>query len=413
MDPNYFHYPHPSRQGFPVMYPYDYHMQWVHQPPPPPPSHPPPPPPPQVGKLVHINPAFYRQNVPLNQPLCSNPVTKRIIVNPKFFPGVQSSSDPAPVVQHQSVPAPTLVRQSPVRQVTYCTTDSPLRLVRIQADPPLKTSTPSNRQVKLRDPTIHNPHPATTVRFPVKLPSAKQSKTTSKYSWKKEEAQPDAEKSSKPALKPTKTLKTRYRLIKLHQARIGSPMVSSTPLKSTPTLRSRFKIDHRLKKKSTTKSPKACRVRLLPKLLQTKYKLIRKNRRSSLMGAGGTTPISRRPSLTSTPINRRPVLHPKLRSRFASVSTSFTNFSPKSTLVRSTVLQRRKVNAKAPKSGTSSNKKASKKKPKSGRYYQTSVDKSVDNNGVVSINDDDVDIGVKSQVPCRRPLGELPSFITL
>lgn len=191
-----------------------------------------------------------------------------------------------------------------------------------------------------------------------------------KYSWKKADTQVVKPTTRTPVKSPKISSKHKYSAVKL----MTSPRISSTPLRVFSN--SRFKVDNRLKKKFASKV-----VRPSPaKIVQTKYRLIIKR---------------------SLKCNVARIRNSSNRS---TVNRSFTNFrtplKTRSLVVRN--MKKTNSKAKAPK----------KKEPKScKRYYnnETQIEETKDD------EDDEVEITEKpsSSVKSRKPIGSLPSFITL
>lgn len=286
--------------------------------------------PPLRGNLVHVNPAFYPPPVPIN-----NPTTTKVIVNPKFFPSVQNEKTtvrPSPIVSSNSVP------------------DS--KLTCVVAEKKLPSTTPVSKSIERYHRSVVNVN------------------SRNKYSWKRADVQVIKPTSRSPVKSPKSFGKHKFNSSKL----TSGPRLSSTPLR--PFSNSRFKVDNRLKKKFASKIVRPS----LPKILQTKYRLIIKR------------------SLKCNVARAR-----NLSSR-STVNRSFTNFrSPLKT--RSLVVRNSKKiisKAKTPK----------KKELKiSKRYYnnETQIEEVKD--------DEDVEVEItekpSSSVKSRKPIGSLPSFITL
>ena len=269
---------------------------------------------------------------------------------------------------YQSVPVSKLevtsFKPAPINSKTTWTKPSPIRLSSSSGDR-------SRRKLNLSN----NPH------------------VKSKYKWKKVESSPQKPNSKQvyklirktPLLKPPKLatlllhrpadpLKWRLTPPKLTSTPVGSSSAMGTKGSKHRSVKSRFKLDNRTPKKklSTKQSP----AKTLPKILQTKYRLVRN----------------------------------KLANRSATaVNRSFSNF--KSSLTRPNLKLNRLISAK-PAKKTAKVSKAAKKQRK--RYYDEEESKQQSAAEDTIVLDESVEIGEK---PCgtknRAPLGLLPSFITL
>jgi hypothetical protein len=311
------------------------------------------------------------------------PNYSKIIVNPKFFPVVHHQEQQSVAVQPtQSLPEPkvsqcdyqlvpvakpkvTSFKPAPINSKTTWTKPNPIRL-----------SSSSGDRSRLKLNLSNNPH------------------IKSKYKWKKVECSPHKPKSKQvyklirktPLLKPPKLATLlMHRPADPLKWRLTPPKLTSTPLGSSSaigtkgfkprSLKSRFKLDNRMTKKklNTKQSPS----KNLPKILQTKYRLVRNKlaNRSSVVG----------------------------------VNRSFTNF--KSSLTRPNLKLNRLISAKPVKKTVKVSKSAKKQRK---RYYDEEESKQQSAVEDTSVLDESVEIGEKpSGTKNRAPLGLLPSFITL
>jgi len=303
--------------------------------------------PPLRSNLVHVNPAFYQPPTPISNPFSS---TSKVIVNPKFFPRIQNGM--------------AAVRPSPIVSSNIASDSKPTRVV--VEKKPLST-------LAVSKPIIN--HHRTVVN----------TNSRNKYSWKR----PDelavkpiirSQLAIKPIIRsplrsPKHSGKHKYNAAKL----MTTTRFCSTPIR--PFSNSRFKVDNRLKKKFASKIVRPS----LPKIVQTKYRLIIKR---------------------SLKCN---ISRSRISCNRSTVNRSFTNFKSalksRSLVVRNT----KKTNPKA--------KTQKKKEPKtSNRYYnnQTQIEETKD---AETKDDEDLEMEISEKpssiVKSRKPIGSLPSFITV
>ena len=332
-------------------------------------------PPPVRSNFVHINPAFFPSSN-VNHPTNPPPNSSKIIVNPKFFPVVhQQQQEQQTVLPTQSVAEPKLLTHQNVVPAVKVTSFKPAAVLNS------KTTWTKPSPIRL---------PSTGDRSRLKLNFSNQPQVKSKYKWKK------VESPNKPLSKHAYKLVRKTPLMKppklatllLHRPadplkwRLTPPKLTSTPVESPViglksykhrSLKSRFKLDNRVgKKKANTKQSTS---KLLPKILQTKYRLVR----SKLA--------------TRTGVNR-----------------TFSNFKSSLSRTNRTLNRLALKPTKSPSKKTSKTTKAKKKQRQ--RYYDE--EESKQQSGDTAMLDQSVAIGEKpSGRPNRLPLGELPSFITL
>jgi len=309
-----------------------------------------PPPPPIRGNLVHVNPAFYQPPAPINN--SSQTMMTKVIVNPKFFPSIQ---------QNEVAVVKPKLEDSVNRAVLNS------ELTNVPAAGKTSVTTPfskSNVKYSRSISTVGGKNCLNNIR--------------NKYSWKRVDTPPMHQLSgSRQVFKHTGHLKVTRSPVKS----IKSCVKLSSPQGSFAN--SRFKVDNRLKKKFAGKlANKMVRSPCLPKILQTKYRLIIKR------------------TLKRSTVNRS--------------FTNFSNFKARSMVVRNTIKKNRISNHHNNKSISNNKKKTpSAKNRKSNRYYN-----STENQLEETLNNDDDDEEVEiaekpSSVKSRKPIGSLPSFITL
>lgn len=341
------------------------------------------------GNLVHVNPAFFQ---PKFTSLNEVPHSKRIIVNPKFFPHVQNETTPAGLSSTtQDVLNAERIPPFQNSQVSNLKSNKITNHQQNKATPQTILNMEKPRQVLL-----HNmrPSPIRHVGDRTKLTKLHfiNNPSRSKYKWRKMESPlksvtirhayklvRKASVAKSPKMANMLTLRAQHDTFKM----LTPPKLTSTPVEAQPS-NSRFKLDNRArnKKKSIkSSSPRS----LLPKILHNKYQLIRnKCLKSNNL------------NLAKFAINR-------------SVNRSFTNF--KSPLCRPLVQHskrlQRMVNAVKP--NRSSKKTKSTKNKTRKRYYDEEAKAKLDDEVL-----DDIEIAEKPSGPkIRTPLGALPSFITL
>lgn len=341
------------------------------------------------GNVVHVNPAFLQSKIPLTNNM---PNSNRIIVNPKFFPHVQNemlNGEQSAVHDNINIKPASLPQ---IRQ----TVTGPFKQQVVNSSRPLV----SNHKMLMTQHLTYHAKPS-----PIKHVSDRNNKLSklntngharSKYKWRKTES----------PLKST-TIKQKYKLIRLKGAvnksqkmmgmsnrfrshhhhdplkMLTPPKLTSTPIETRP-VNTRFKLDNRGKSKKKV---------LLPKILQTKYRLIRSK-------------ISNKPvHVLTTPV--------KFSANRSIVHRNFSNF--KSPLSRPLVHRKllRLVNAVKTNKNTTKKTKSSPKKKTRKRYYDDSeqIPKAKAEDEVLGCDVEIAEKPVGSKI--RAPIGILPSFITL
>lgn len=357
------------------------------------------------GHYVHVNPAFFQPNVP---PPPELPNRKRIIVNPKFFPHVQPEKNIGIPSNYQEVYRAERIVLVQKDEVPYMDRQAVQEKVKANKQPISTLDIHNSEQIAQQQHTKPSPIRHLADRRKLTKFNFTTNPVRSKYKWRKMEsplktiAIKHAYKLVRKCVVKSPKLVNRFTQRGQHYAfkTLTPPKLTSTPIEKHSPANSRFKLDNRVlkTKKRTSKiaSPRAS----LPKILQSKYRLIRNKcwkSNSLTLGKFGL-------------IVNRSVINRSIASRSV-VNRNFTNFkSPLCTPLahHSSRLQRLAVISKSNK--TVKKTKTSKKK-KQKRYYDEETKAKPDEE---VLDDVDVEIVEKPSGPkMRTPIGVLPSFITL
>lgn len=360
------------------------------------------------GNFVHVNPAFFQPNV-LPPPELPNP--KRIIVNPKFFPHVQSEKNIGIPLNCQEVYHAERVVLVQNDEISSMDRQAVQQKVKASKQPISTLNMQNSEQIAQQQQTKPSPIRHLADRRKLTKFNFINNSVKSKYQWRKMES-------------PLKTIaiKHAYKLVRKSAVKspkiinrftqrgqhhifktLTPPKLTSTPIEKQPPANSRFKLDNRVAKTKKKANKIASPRTSLPKILQSKYRLIRnKCWKSNSLTLGK---LGSNHSIVS-----RSVINRSIATRFV-VNRSFTNFkSPLCTpsAHHGSKLQRLAVINKSNKSIKKT--KTSKKKAQK-RYYDEETKAKPDEE---VLDDVDVEIVEKPSGPkTRTPIGVLPSFITL